>query len=144
MSYDVGTRVVVGSNDYVLQRVPHLVGQVGTIEVAPIHPSTWCTIAMDDGVTTVKLQPTAIRHLGDAAPDADSPTSSVETPPRPATPPAKYNRPRAYSSPAGQTPSQTHRLVHGAKVTIIGTENVEQRVPQYIGMEGTIKEVPGT
>lgn len=142
MSYDVGTRVVVCSNDYVLQRVPHLVGQVGTIEVAPIHPSTWCTIAMDDGVTTVKLQPTAIRHLDDGTTEDDSPSSSVATPPRPATPPAKYNRPRAYSSPAGQIPSQTHRLVHGAKVTIIGTENVEQRVPQYIGMEGTIKEVP--
>jgi hypothetical protein len=41
------------------------------------------------------------------------------------------------------SPTKSTRLTMGSRVIILGTDNVEQRVPQYVGMEATIVVVPG-
>jgi len=40
------------------------------------------------------------------------------------------------------SPSKSTRLKLGSRVIILGTDNVEQRVPQYVGMQATIVVVP--
>lgn len=55
----------------------------------------------------------------------------------------KYNRPRSFTCPTSlQAHSLSRTLKYGSKVVILPTENVEQRVPQYVGMEGTVVDVP--
>ena len=41
------------------------------------------------------------------------------------------------------SPSKSTKLVLGSRVIILGTDNVEQRVPQYVGVEAEIVAVPG-
>jgi hypothetical protein len=53
------------------------------------------------------------------------------------------NRPRSNTCPIIQSPTQSRRLVLGSRVIILGTENVEQRAPQYVGLEAMIVDVPG-
>mmetsp|Transcript_20910 Transcript_20910/g.30111 ORF Transcript_20910/g.30111 Transcript_20910/m.30111 type:complete len:805 (-) Transcript_20910:214-2628(-) len=53
----------------------------------------------------------------------------------------KYNRPRSNTCPTF-SPTQSRRLKLGSKVIILGTENVELRVPQYVGVEAEIVDVP--
>lgn len=52
-------------------------------------------------------------------------------------------RPRSNTCPNLPVPSQCHKLTLGSKVIILRTDNVEQRVPQYVGVEATIVDVPG-
>ena len=42
------------------------------------------------------------------------------------------------------SPTKSTRLTMGSRVIILGTDNVEQRVPQYVGLEAEIVVVPGT
>lgn len=41
------------------------------------------------------------------------------------------------------SPTKSTRLTMGSRVIILGTDNVEQRVPQYVGVEAEIVVVPG-
>jgi hypothetical protein len=41
------------------------------------------------------------------------------------------------------SPTKSTRLTMGSRVIILGTDNVEQRVPQYVGLEADIVLVPG-
>lgn len=41
------------------------------------------------------------------------------------------------------SPSKSTRLTLGSRVMILGTDNVEHRVPQYVGVEAEIVVVPG-
>lgn len=52
-------------------------------------------------------------------------------------------RPRSNTCPNFQLSTQSKKLKLGSKVVILGTDNVEQRVPQYVGVEGIIIDVPG-
>ena len=53
------------------------------------------------------------------------------------------SRPRSNSSPGNHLNVQSFAYKEGMKVVIVGTENVQQRVPQLIGKIGIIKEAPG-
>ena len=57
--------------------------------------------------------------------------------------PAKANRPRSNTCPTLHSPTQARKLKMGSRVVILGTENVEQRVPHLVGVEATIVDVPG-
>lgn len=52
-------------------------------------------------------------------------------------------RPRSNTCPNLYAASNSRKLKHGSKVIILGTDNVEQRVPQYVGAEAIIVDVPG-
>lgn len=56
---------------------------------------------------------------------------------------SKTNRPRSNTCPTILSPTKATRLKLGSRVVILGTENVEQRVPHYVGVEATIVDVPG-
>jgi hypothetical protein len=53
-------------------------------------------------------------------------------------------RPRSNTCPIIQSSTNSRKLKYGSKVIILGTDNVEQRVPQYVGAEAVIVDVPGT
>lgn len=53
----------------------------------------------------------------------------------------QHSRPRSNTCPNLNNSSK--RFVVGSKVIILRTQNVEQRHPQYIGIEGEIMEMPG-
>lgn len=57
--------------------------------------------------------------------------------------PSKNNRPRSNTCPTLHSPTHARKLKMGSRVVILGTENVEQRVPQYVGVEATVVDVPG-
>ena len=44
-----GVAVKIVGTDNVLQRVPHLVGCIGTVREVPVHPNTWFKIEFSDG-----------------------------------------------------------------------------------------------
>ena len=54
-----------------------------------------------------------------------------------------YARPRSNTCPNLHSATNSRKLKYGSKVIILGTDNVEQRVPQYVGAEATIVDVPG-
>ena len=57
-----GSFVEVMYTDNTVARFPEHIGQIGIVEHAPIHPSTWFTIKMMDG-RSIKLQTTAMKHV---------------------------------------------------------------------------------
>lgn len=118
-----------------------LAGQRGRIECAAEHPSPWLTVRLETGLI-VRLHPNDATLLLLETTDAilggkretllssmhndssrDSSTVMMMT---------------ASSSP----PSFTPLLKPGTAVTIMATENVQQRAPQRVGERGVVKEVP--
>lgn len=55
-----------------------------------------------------------------------------------------FIRQRSNTCPILNLGTQSKKLKLNSKVIILGTDNVEHRVPQYVGVEGIIIGVPGT
>ena len=53
----IGAVVEIQSSHSTRQRMPHLIGKIGTIKVIPTHPSTWYVIDIPK-LGVVRLQPT--------------------------------------------------------------------------------------
>lgn len=141
--FTVGTYIEICTTDNVLSRFPDLIGAIGVVELAPVHPSTWFTIKVVEGGRLVKLQTTAMKPILDertfsrtihsqqshnekaiAKPVSVIPTEHTE------------QRPRALSNVG------IAHFVKGVAVKILGTNNVLQRVPHLVGVVGHIKDVP--
>ena len=141
--FTVGTYIEICTTDNVLSRFPDLIGAIGVVELAPVHPSTWFTIKVVEGGRLVKLQTTAMKPILDertfsrtilsqqshnekaiAKPISVIPTEHTE------------QRPRALSNVG------IAHFVKGVAVKILGTNNVLQRVPHLVGVVGHIKDVP--
>lgn len=58
----INTLVEILRVENVQSRFPDLVGHVGIIISAPIHPSTWFNIKMIDTNRSIKLQATGMKH----------------------------------------------------------------------------------
>ena len=63
--FTVGTYIEICTTDNVLSRFPDLIGAIGVVELAPVHPSTWFTIKVVEGGRLVKLQTTAMKPILD-------------------------------------------------------------------------------
>ena len=56
----LGAEVVIRATDSVLQRTPHLAGQIGYVKEVPVHPATWFKIRLSDN-TVHTFRPSALR-----------------------------------------------------------------------------------
>ena len=62
MSILKGQRVVIFANDTVMNRSPHLVGQIGTVVAVPVHPVTWFKVEFDDK-SVHTFRPSALKAI---------------------------------------------------------------------------------
>ena len=140
----VGTHIEIMRTDNVLSRFPELIGALGVVDLAPMHPSTWFTVKVIEGGRLVKLQTTAMRQIIDekyasrASPSkehiiCETTQSHIDSA---ANADIVEQRPRAHSNVG------IAHFVKGVAVKILGTNNVMQRVPHLVGMVGSIKDVP--
>ena len=130
--------------DNVTTRFPELVGALGVVDTAPIHPSTWFTVKVVDSGRLVKLQTTAMKPLNGekVSPQTDYMQQTPEkedekvihSPSVPAEHSEHHHRPFSNVGIA--------QFTKGVAVKILGTNNVLQRVPHLVGMVGNIKDVP--
>lgn len=77
-------------------------------------------------------------HLKESSPSNASPSTSTT----PVKEGDKEQVPQKHSINPLLTPTKSTRLTQGSRVIILGTDNVEQRVPQYVGLEAEIIVVP--
>lgn len=56
----LGAEVVIRATESVLQRTPHLAGQIGYVKEVPIHPATWFKVRLSDN-TVHTFRPSALR-----------------------------------------------------------------------------------
>lgn len=140
--FATGTYIEIMKTDNVTSRFPELVGALGVVDLAPIHPSTWFTIKVADSGRLVKLQTTAMKPvIGEKLPRTNvvpqtEKVSEKSTSSTAITPEHIEQRPRSFSNVG------IAHFTKGVAVKILGTNNVLQRVPHLVGMIGTIKDVP--
>lgn len=56
----LGSEVVIRATETVLQRTPHLAGQIGYVKEVPVHPATWFKVRFPDGSVST-FRPSALR-----------------------------------------------------------------------------------
>lgn len=56
----LGAEVVIRATESVLQRTPHLAGQIGYVKEVPVHPATWFKVRLADN-TVHTFRPSALR-----------------------------------------------------------------------------------
>ena len=151
----VGDTIEIKPTDNVLSRFPDLVGNFANVISSPIHPSTWFTVKIIGGEEQIiKLQPTAMQVITSnntvpepvvekierltPVPEVSKASASVDD-----TMVFDGSRQRAQSLGHIIHCSQVPALKLGVGVTILRTENVVQRAPHLVGLQGIIKEVPG-
>ena len=146
----IGAVVEIQSSHSTRQRIPHLIGKIGTIKVIPTHPSTWYVIDIPK-LGVVRLQPTGFHVVS---------ISNLTTESK------HYNRVMEYisnkkicdndvandnnideSEPIDEDDSEnTHQnvalLTKGVRVKLLPTTDVMHRLPYLIGKTGIIKEIP--
>lgn len=140
----VGTHIEITKTDNVVSRFPELIGALGVIDLAPVHPSTWFTVKVIEGGRLIKLQTTAMKPtMDDKATSRASPAQqhivgeTIQSQNDSITLADHVEqRPRAHSNIG------IAHFVKGIAVKILGTNNVLQRVPHLVGMVGSIKDVP--
>ena len=147
----VGAIVEIVSSTSTRQRMPHLIGKIGTIKVIPTHPSTWYVVDIPK-VGVVRLQPTGFNVISIANLTTES---------------RHYNKVMEYinnkkicdsdvangdnvideSEPIDEDDSENANqnvtlLTKGARVQLLPTTDVMHRLPYLIGKTGIIKETP--
>jgi hypothetical protein len=135
-----GTQVQILETPNVMMRHPELVGAVGEVADAAVHPATWFTVRVPDG-RLLKFQPTALRPV-DAARSARHAAAAAK-----AAGQAEHKQGKQEARPEQRIGEATQghaarTLTKGTVVAIHGTDNVQQRVPHLIGKVGVVKEAP--
>lgn len=121
-------------------KYPELAGIRGRIYSNPAHPSSLISLLLETG-SFVKLQATSIRCL-------EIITQPLSIPALLNTKKYMLEDPEAFFSAGKRFPEMVPVspspavLTVGTYVTIVATENVQQRAPQRVGVVGVIREVP--
>lgn len=135
-----GTQVQILETPNVMMRHPELVGAVGEIADAAVHPATWFTVRVPDG-RLLKFQPTALRPVDAARPARLAAAAGKAA----GASEGKQGKQEARQEQRIAEPRlglAARTLTKGTVVAIHGTDNVQQRVPHLIGKVGVVKEAP--
>ena len=150
VQYNVGAQIRIVATKDMQAKYPQLIGKIGTIEERPEMDSELYTIKISSTKAVLKMNAESIQliqnvdqSMAEKAPFYALDAQNIGSTKLKSEQTAIQNRPRSNSSPGIHLHSSSYTLKEGMKVSIIGTENVFQRVPQLVGKIGTIKEAPG-
>lgn len=146
----VGAIVEIQSSHSTRQRMPHLIGKLGSIKVIPCHPSTWYVVEVPK-LGVVRLQPTGFNVVSIANLTKESKyyTRVMDF----MKSKAKYENDLANGNiddtnepiDEGETENSqqsVNLLSKGTRVQILPSAAVMQRLPFLVGKKGVVKETP--